>query len=135
MRFEEQCRHGLTWLTVSDDVLTVPPCWADIAALDRPDVRAVVLDLSGARLVSSLFLSGCARLAGERASRGQKVVLLHLSERHKHLLDAIDPDRALVVADSEEEVMREFNAVVRDGDVQGTAEGVTSAEKQVLWRH
>jgi hypothetical protein len=124
------------WLRLrfGDAVLMARPPWEGVPELERRSVTLVVLDVSAAEFVSTVFLEGCVELARSAASHRQKVVLLGLSKHHRRVLSLLGEASRMTVLDGEQDLADRAAALVADCAAGGDTKGVSGAEKMVLWQ-
>jgi hypothetical protein len=131
MQVYESAPDGVLWLKAGEKALVKRPDAASILGLLRPDTALVVVDMEGVEFVSSLFLEGCVNLAGALAAQGRELVMLHMAQSQSRLLEMVDGGARIPVLDGAGQLIgRPEAARTRP---PGADQGVTRAEKSVLW--
>ena len=134
MRVQEERQDNLLRLRVAEKALVSRPRWDDVPALGRGEPDLVALDLKDVDFVSSLFLQGCVDLSRELARRGGRLVLVNLSPHHSRMLGVIEGAEKLLVLEGEEQLSDRLSAGAGQRPTGAPDQGVTGAEKRVLWR-
>lgn len=133
MNLESERQSWRVSLRPRDGALLEAPDWAELSELERRGVVFITLDMDGVDFVSTGFLEGCAALAREAEQRGQRFVMMHLTPHQEKLLGLIDGGDRITVLQGEDELAREAASLVPADTRNAPAEGVSNAEKIVLW--
>jgi hypothetical protein len=124
---------GVLRVRVAERTLVKPLDSQAVLDLRRPDTVVIALDLKGADFISSLFLQGCIELARTLVGSGQQLVLLHLLPQQERLLEFLVGTPRLLVLNDEAQLDDRLKSLAAAASPDGPHEGVTRAEKFMLW--
>jgi len=132
MRIQGERRPGVLMVSFGEKALVRAPDWSELLAQRRMGTLLVVLDLSGAEFISSLFLQGCVELARVLGRSGQQLALLNLASHQERLFEFVEGASRLALLHGEADVDRHLEALAAIGQAKQD-EGVTGTEKLMLW--
>jgi hypothetical protein len=133
MKIVSQNSDALLVLRTEQKALLRPPDWEERKELQNRKLALVAVDLGRSDFVSTLFLQGCVELARRLASRTCQLALCNVSDHQRKVLGLVDGTELVAVLESKIDKLQEVAARLRSEQEPDEDDGVSRAEKAVLW--